>query len=214
MRTASPSPARLGGCIFAPLPDIPAGAAPVFWRPEVLAEVVALVPTGAGGDAILGFDPMAWPGRADMLVADDGAHLLLRTGQATHRLWLPEGLPAAGTPLTMRLDLDAYAAERAAAALRFWRAVTRPSSRVPAAQRLDRETARRILTLRALDGALAGASYRTIAEVLFGAERVAAEPWKTSSLRGRVLRLVAEGRRLMLGGYREFLKPPKRSHSA
>ena len=143
-------------------------------------------------------------------MAEDGAHLLLCTGQDTHRLWLPEGLPVAGTPLTVRLDLDAYAAERAAAALRFWRAVTRPSSRRTDIRPPDREAARRILTLRALDGALAGASYRTIAEVLFGAERVAAEPWKTSSLRGRVLRLVAEGRRLMLGGYRDFLKPPKR----
>ena len=157
---------------------------------------------------------MAWPGRADLLLAEDGAHLLLRTGQATHRLWLPEGLPVPGTPLTVRLDLDAHAAERAAAALRFWRAVTRPLFHQSAAQPLDRETIRRILTLRALDGALAGASYRTIAEVLFGTERVAAEPWKTSSLRGRVLRLVAEGRRLMEGGYREFLKPVKRQHSA
>jgi hypothetical protein len=57
---------------------------------------------------------------------------------------------------------------------------------------------------------LAGASYRTIAEVLFGADRVAAEPWKTSSLRGQVLRLVAEGRRLMRGRYRQLLRPPKR----
>jgi hypothetical protein len=39
---------------------------------------------------------------------------------------------------------------------------------------------------------------------------VAAEPWHTSSLRGRVIRLAAYGRRLMVGGYRDLLKPRKR----
>jgi hypothetical protein len=174
--------------------------------------MVTLVPAGTGGDTPLRFDPLAWPGRTDTLIAGDGAHLLLRTCHGTHRLWLPEGLPAIGTPLSLRLDLDPYATERAAAALRFWRAVTLPPSRrtTPPPKR---DFVRRTLTLRALDGALAGASYRTIADVLFGTERVGAEPWKTSSLRGQVLRLVAEGRRLMEDGYREFLKQPKRQRS-
>jgi len=178
----------------------------VFWRPELLDDVVELVPVRAAGAAALTFDPVAWPGSSDMLIAKDGAHLLFRIGQASHRLWFPEGLPAIGAPLTARLALDGHAAERAAAALAFWRAVTHPPPRRPAARPLDRGTVGRILTLRALDGALAGNSYRTIAEGLFGAERVAAEPWKTSSLRGRVLRLVAEGKRLMDGGYRELLR--------
>jgi hypothetical protein len=178
----------------------------VFWRPELLDDVVELVPVRAASAAALTFDPMAWPGSSDMLIAEDGAHLLLRIGQASHRLWLPEGLPSIGTPLTARLALDGHAAERAEAALAFWRAVTHPLPRRPAVRPLDRGTAGRILTLRALDGALAGNSYRTIAEGLFGPERLAAEPWKTSSLRGRVLRLVGEGWRLMDGGYRELLR--------
>jgi hypothetical protein len=185
----------------------------VFWCPELLADVVPLVPGRAGGDTALTFDPVAWPGRTDMLIAEDGAHLLLRTDRACHRLWFPEGLPVAGTPLTARLDLDGHAAERAAAALAFWQAVTRPP-RQSVARPLDRETARRLLTLRALDGALAGASYHAIAEVLFGAEWVAGQQWKTSSLRARAIRLVATGRRMMEGGYRQLLKPSKRSRQS
>lgn len=70
---------------------------------------------------------------------------------------------------------------------------------------------RRIAVLRALDGRLAGASYRTIADELLGPPSlVTPAAWKTSSLRGRAIRLVAAGRRLMEGGYRDLLKPPRR----
>lgn len=69
---------------------------------------------------------------------------------------------------------------------------------------------RRIAILRALDGWLAGASYRTLAEGLLGTEALPASAWKTSSRRGQVIRLVATDRRLMNGGYRELLKPSRR----
>jgi hypothetical protein len=39
--------------------------------------------------------------------------------------------------------------------------------------------------LRALDGHLDQASYREIADALFGAEAVARYAWKTSSIRGQ-----------------------------
>jgi len=47
--------------------------------------------------------------------------------------------------------------------------------------------------VRALDGHLAEASYRDIAEVLFGTRRIERETWKTSSLRDRTIRLVRGG---------------------
>lgn len=171
------------------------------------------MPAHRPAEAILRFDPPAWLGVAFTLVAEDGAHVVLRGSRGTSRLWLPGGLPQPGTPLTALVDLDPYAAERAMAALRFWR-TARPWRPVAPGQRRaaapDGEIIAHILTLRALDGSLAGASYRAIAEVLFGAERVAREPWKTSSLRAQMIRLVVKGRRLMRGGYRDLLKPPKR----
>jgi hypothetical protein len=59
--------------------------------------------------------------------------------------------------------------------------------------------------LRALDGHLDQASYREIADALFGAEAVARYAWKTSSIRGQTIRLVKDGVRMMKAGYRRLL---------
>lgn len=132
----------------------------------------------------------------------------------THRLWLPAGLPDPGVPLAAIVELDAYAPQRAATALALWRDLVAPNSRRRAAPRpravvVRGDALRRVLTLRALDGHLAGASHRAIADELFGAERVAAEAWRTSSLRAQAIRLVKLGHRLMRSDYRALLKPPK-----
>ncbi|WP_288142816.1 DUF2285 domain-containing protein [Mesorhizobium sp.] len=55
--------------------------------------------------------------------------------------------------------------------------------------------------LRALDGSLAGASHREIAEALIGEGRVR----PTGRMRDRIRRAVSRGRTLMNGGYRDFL---------
>ena len=59
--------------------------------------------------------------------------------------------------------------------------------------------------LRTIDGMRAGASYRSVATVFFGASRVAQEPWKTSSLKAQTARLAAHGRMLINNGYRKLL---------
>ncbi|WP_228148077.1 DUF2285 domain-containing protein [Roseibium algicola] len=60
--------------------------------------------------------------------------------------------------------------------------------------------------LRAVDGRTNGASYREIAENLFGARRVASEPWKTSPLRDTTIRLVRDGLAMVAGGYLDLLR--------
>ena len=63
-------------------------------------------------------------------------------------------------------------------------------------------------TLQALDGTLAGASLRTVADVLFGPE-IVAEGWHADGdLRARVRRLVQRGKKLMQGGYRRLAQLP------
>lgn len=63
-------------------------------------------------------------------------------------------------------------------------------------------------TLQALDGTLAGASLRTVADVLFGPDALA-EGWHADGdLRARVRRLVQRGKKLMHGGYRRFAQLP------
>jgi hypothetical protein len=60
--------------------------------------------------------------------------------------------------------------------------------------------------LIALDGHLAGRSYREIAQVIYGVERVK-EVWtsETQFLKDRVRRAVVRGIELMNGGYRDLL---------
>ena len=62
------------------------------------------------------------------------------------------------------------------------------------------------LILRILDGRLAGASYREIAIVLFGRNRVERD-WDQSDnhLKNRIRRAAQRGKFLMEGGYRDFL---------
>lgn len=63
-------------------------------------------------------------------------------------------------------------------------------------------------TLQALDGTLAGASLRTVADVLFGTDAVV-ESWHADGdLRARVRRLVRRGKHLMRGGYRRLAQLP------
>ena len=63
-------------------------------------------------------------------------------------------------------------------------------------------------TLQALDGTLAGASLRDVAEGLFGANAVADDWYADSALRARVRRLVRRGDALMRGGYRRLAQLP------
>lgn len=63
-------------------------------------------------------------------------------------------------------------------------------------------------TLQALDGTLAGASLRDMAEGLFGADAVANDWHADSALRARVRRLVRRGDALMRGGYRRLAQLP------
>lgn len=67
-------------------------------------------------------------------------------------------------------------------------------------------------TLQALDGTLAGASLRAVADVLFGTEDWHAD----GALRARVRRLVRRGQRLMRNGYRRLaqLPAPEQGRSA
>ena len=109
-------------------------------------------------------------------------------------------------PTIMPLDDDLPT--RAEAALRLWGRIGGQAAghgREPLALTRQRRD-RLVFMVRALDGHLAEASYRQIAEVLFGARRLEREVWKTSSLRDRTIRLVKGGLALMRAGYRKLLR--------
>ncbi|WP_342640201.1 DUF2285 domain-containing protein [Rhodoligotrophos ferricapiens] len=106
--------------------------------------------------------------------------------------------------------LGADGLDRLEAVGRFWRAVH--GRRVPADARLTAQQRRRLRRmLQAVDGHHKGASYREIAEAIFGPERVADAPWKTSALRDATIDLVKDGLALIAGGYRSLLRKRRRS---
>ncbi len=113
-------------------------------------------------------------------------------------------------PTAALLPFDVLFPERMATVLRIWRAVQRGqalSVDTPSADQLRR----RKLILRALDGHLAGATYREIAIGLFGSKRVpSGDGWRTHHLRSRTIRLVRDGLERMRGGYLRLLRPDRR----
>lgn len=141
--------------------------------------------------------------------APDGWHAVLRIQGAQHHLWLKEA-PQLGISYAAELPLDADFAIRAHASHRLWRAINGRPPGPPFHQLSAQRRERLALALRALDAHMDGASYREIAEALYGRKRISEGAWKTSEFRSGTIRLVRAGLGLMRGGYRRLLRPPSR----
>lgn len=195
----------VGGSPFAVDPQLSGNQATVFWRADVLPTVVPLAPapTSFAGARPIDFGEL---GDVKERAGPDGRHAIIRTDSGELRIWAPDNRRE--QPLAFALPLDDELPIRVKAALRLWaRIVHLRSDRGPPPLALTRQRHDRLmLMLRALDGHLADASYRDIADVLFGARRLEHEPWKTSSVRDTTIRLVRGGLALMRAGYRKLLR--------
>lgn len=177
----------------------------VFWDPEELTSVVILAPRRkwrGPGSFVIDDWFMTLPRRR----AEDGTHVLLRDGRVRYQILLTTP-PKRGVVRVAVLPLDNTTPYRGQATRAFWDYAARghPRPRFTGASRLERLNT----ALRALDLRLGGASYRSIAEALFGQVPRDAPPWKTASLRDTVVRLVRTGLFMMRGGYRGLLGPTK-----
>ncbi len=114
-----------------------------------------------------------------------------------------------GAPAVM-LPLDGLFEIRARAAIRLWRALNGGAPGPDPAALSQQRRVRLLDALRALDGRQDGASYRQIADALFGRKPISSSDWKTHSLRDRVIRTVHLGETLMQGDYRRLLLHPYR----
>jgi hypothetical protein len=149
-------------------------------------------------------DIVAVGGQVIEHIDQDGRHLVIRD-HGELRLWMPH--VSADQPLSVVIPIDQEAETRIKRALGFWHWITHPGGPITEPFPLTQQQRDRlILMLRALDGHLAKASYREIAEALFGARRLGYEAWKTSSLRDRTIRLVRGGIALMQSRYRKLLR--------
>jgi hypothetical protein len=139
----------------------------------------------------------------------EGRWLTCGSGRLAVRLLLLRGARP-DAPLAVVTPLDADTPARLAMAARAWRILRGAPTRTD--DQLTAQRRRRLTrTLRALDARASGAAHRDIAVALFGAERVAAMPWKSSALRDATLRLVRDGEALVGGDYRRLLRPSRLS---
>ena len=195
-----------GDCAFPFDPQLQADDAPLVWLPQLDPATVLLVPATepfTGSRSLRSLTPIF------RRQANDGEHWIITDAQGRFPLLLSAGIEP-DTPVASVIPLDGNFAARADAALRLWRLLTGQRYRPPdPLTRLQRQQL--VLALRALDGHLAGATYREIAEILFGTSRVpTGAPWKTHDLRGRTIRLVRTGLKLMRGGYLDLLRSIRR----
>lgn len=122
------------------------------------------------------------------------------------RLSLRGAMPDPRSALDAVTPLDAFLAARLRALDRLARHL---EGRPPPPDPITPQRRRRFKAmLRALDARASGAVHREIAGALFGAARVAAQPWKSASLRDATLRLVRDGRAMARGGYFALLGWP------
>jgi hypothetical protein len=196
-----------GGCDFAADPGLRADRTCVVWLPRLNPATVVVAPAPANFPEA---GPIGALTPSFSRRAADGEHWLVEDGGAPLLVVLIDGANAAA-PAAVVLPLDGSIDTRVEAALRLLRAMTGRARGRPANDLTPQQRNRLGLALRGLDGRLAGCSYRTIAEALFGQTRVPSGPdWKTHDLRDRTIRLCRRGIDLMRGGYLDLLRHPRR----
>ncbi|ADH90160.1 Protein of unknown function DUF2285 [Ancylobacter novellus DSM 506] len=197
-----------GVCDFPIDPTRDARDAAVIWDLETDPGLIALV---APCDTACG-PPTAGDTPQGM---DDHQHasgcVIVGAGRDAIAVLLPKG-HRLDPSLCALVLMDAHLTDRIEALMRL-SAHMRTAS-MPPDRRITLQQRRRLRhMLQAGDARRAGATYREIATSLFGAVRVAAAPWKTSSLRDTVIALVEDARLMVEGDYRKLLYRRRRCTS-
>jgi hypothetical protein len=181
--------------------------APLVWLPRLDPATVLLVPATEPFSDAHSLGSLTPIFRRH---GSDGEHWVVTDGEGRFALLLMGGVEN-DTPVASVSPFDANFAARADPALRLWRLLTGEHAIRSADPLTQLQRQQLVFALRALDAHLAGATYREIAEVLFGEARVpTGSSWKTHDLRGRTIRLVRAGVRLMRGGYLDLLRHTRR----
>jgi hypothetical protein len=173
------------------------------WMPGVLPTIVCLTELGANCSN----PAFRLPVRATRILSalSPGDHILRVSGAVLRLQISASGIKTYG----VLLPFDRLFEYRVAAAMNALRWLSGGTpvllQMMPLGQRK-----RLMLALRVLDGRLANASYREIADVLFGLGDAAGRAWKNHDLRDRTIRLARLGTSLMTGGYKQLLAYPYR----
>ena len=194
------------GLVFRLPPELPAADAPVVWRPELLPHSVILVPAPDGFDKVRRFRLADLGSLSLAFRHSHDLHVLLQGTAGAHQLWLHGLCP--GQPMAALIPLDEHILLRVGGLLRLQRRLAGEALvPLPKGWALTARLRRRlVLMVRALDGHMAQATYREIADALYGHGAVVRYSWKTSSIRGQTIRLVKDAVVAMQGGYRKLLR--------
>jgi hypothetical protein len=138
-----------------------------------------------------------------------GAHGFNENDKLTSQVVVLHGANVDGE-LSALIPLDGNTLGRIEALARFYSA--QAGRAIPPDTRLTNQQRRRLrFLLQAIDGRINAATYREIANAIYGASRVADMPWKTSPLRDSVIALVRDGLEMVEGGYRQLLRHRRRN---
>lgn len=177
------------------------------WFPDSASVIQVYPDADPTADSLL-FQLWHLPGRKQLM--HDGKRLVLTTQLVGRKLRI------AISPALEDGMAYAYAVRAGGQLRERWRAIEDDLAMLDAdsayhsaiaTDRPGRTAMLHMRTLQALDGTLAGASQRGVAEVLFGIAAVAERWHDDSDLRAQVRRLIRRGRTLMGGGYRRLLQP-------
>ena len=203
LRRRFPRAERWGLYAFAD-PAIASRQAPVFWHMAALKQVVRLRAAPAAGLKPLTLSCF----EADRVAAIgvDNVPLVLIKRLGVHVAVQIHDVAVLTNAFTPVFEIDGFADLNAQTELlkRLHRLMEQvPSAANRPAPAIDERLHHALI---ALDGSLAGKTYRQIAITIFGEKKVA-EDWQGPSqfLKDRTRRLVAKGTELMKGGYRDLL---------
>lgn len=208
LRRRFPQAERWGLYVFAD-PACSGREAPVFWLPNVSRHTVRAccspVNTTTGTTA---FVLSNFAARRMAVIGADGIPVITMKADGISIGLAAQGWQVLTRPVTLTFQLDAF--HDLGTQTECLRLLQRLSE-IDDPKKIGRSPWSNDERLRqaliALDGSLAGKTYREIAIMIFGEERVAAD-WNGASrfMKDRTRRLVAKGQELMNGGYRELLR--------
>jgi hypothetical protein len=181
----------------------------VLWLPRALRRTIRAHCTTRIADPLIQMVRLAsFRTKRVAVTGVDGVSVITMKGNGSTTSLVAHGWSVLTRPARVTFELDGFDELTARIdCLRMLQKLADPASTIPDAPLPSAVDNRLRQALLALDGSLAGASYRQIATTIFGDERVRRD-WDAASrfLKERTRRLVAKGRALMNGGYRELLR--------
>ena len=182
-----------------------AANADVFWSPTITSRALTAVLTPSRDASQADFDLRRFSGHVALLIDADGRQQVVVRSSSQVLLLTLTG--ACALDADLRITFLNHGLDGSARASQAFKALAACISSL-ASRRLPAWTPRSISmrsALIAIDGDAAGATYREIARVIFGAAHTDAVWRKNPSLKDSVRHALQRGRAMMAGGYRRLI---------